>query len=359
MKWHVKVLPEARRDYLNTIYFLSGFYPSTPVNFQNAYRRIIRQLEDNPYSWSEYYDYPIYRRAIAGKYTIFYIVDDDAREVQIHRMLRGSSNILRILQNDKNKHTAGRRPHMPLIISHRGANKLAPENTLAAFKKALEFRVDGFENDVHMTADGQLVVCHDDTVDRTSNGTGMIHEMTFEQLRALDFGGWFAPEFAGEKIPTLAEFFALCGPLKVVNVEIKRAPDGGTASAPAVVRLAKEMGVFDKLIVSSFDMDMLQACLAEDAATRVCFLYSPGTACCEALHGDPAAFAKQYGLYAYHPFVMLVSQDFIAECHEAGIVVNAWTVNQDHAIELLRDWDADGIITDEPALAMGIIYAGS
>jgi glycerophosphoryl diester phosphodiesterase len=249
---------------------------------------------------------------------------------------------------------------MPLVIAHRGANRLAPENTLAAFRKALEFHVDGFENDVHMTSDGRLVVCHDDTVDRTSNGTGPICEKSFEELRQLDFGGWFAPAFAGEKIPALEEFFALCGPLKVVNVEIKRAPDGGTASAPAVVRMAKELGVFDKLIVSSFDMDMLQACLAEDANARVCFLYAPDNeAACEAVADDPAGFARKYGLYAYHPFVMLVSEEYIAACHAAGLAVNPWTVNQGHAMRLLCGWGADGIITDEPELAMQIAYGQS
>jgi len=248
---------------------------------------------------------------------------------------------------------------MPLVISHRGANRLAPENTLAAFNKALEFGVDGFENDVHMTRDGHLVVCHDDTVDRTSDGSGLICGKTLEELRALDFGGWFSPAFAGEKIPTLAEFFELCTPLRVINVEIKRAPDGSTASAPAVVRLAREMGVFDKLIVSSFDMDMLQACLAEDADTRVCYLYAFDSPYMEELSDDLGAFAKKYGLYAYHPIVLLVSQDYIDECHAAGVVVNPWTVNQDHAIATLRDWGADGVITDEAALAMKIAYGES
>ena len=100
MKWHVNVLPKARREYLNAISYLSGFYPSTPIRFQKAFESVIRQLEDNPYSWSEYYDCPLYRRAIAGKYTVFYIVDDEAHEVQVHRVLRGSSDILRILENE-------------------------------------------------------------------------------------------------------------------------------------------------------------------------------------------------------------------------------------------------------------------
>jgi len=248
---------------------------------------------------------------------------------------------------------------MSLVISHRGANRYAPENTIPAFRKSLEFNVDGFENDVHLTSDGVLVVCHDDAVDRTSDGTGLICEKTFAELRALDFGGWFSPEFAGTKIPTLAEFFELCGSLKVVNVEIKQAVDGSIACAAAVVRLAREMGVFDKLIVSSFDMNMLQACLEEDAATRVCYLYAMDSEFCEEIMDDPGAFAKQYGLYALHPIVLMVSEGFIEDCHDGGVVVNPWTVSHDSAIAALRDWGADGIITDTPDLAMRIVYGES
>jgi len=246
---------------------------------------------------------------------------------------------------------------MSLIISHRGANREAPENTLPAFEKALEYNVDGFENDVHLTKDGVLVVVHDDTVDRTSNGTGTVCEMTFDELRALDFGGWYAPEFAGTKIPTLAEFFALCGPLKVINVEIKKDPGNWKEAAVAVVRLAKEMGVFDKLIISSFSMSLLQACLAEDPAARVCFLYAMDIKEeHEVLFDDPVAFAKKYNLYAFHPIALMCSEEFIAQCHEAGIVVNPYTINHKEGIEAIRDWGADGIITDEPGLAMEVVY---
>ena len=245
---------------------------------------------------------------------------------------------------------------MSLVISHRGANRIAPENTIPAFQKALEFNVDGFENDVHLTKDGVLVVCHDDSVDRTSNGTGLICEMSFDELRALDFGSWFSPEFAGTKLPTLAEFFELCGPLKVINVEIKQAVDGSIDCAAAVVRLAKEMGVFDKLIISSFDMNMLQACLAEDPATRICYLYAMDCEWAEEIMDEPGDFAKKYGLYALHPIVLMCSEGFIEECHDGGVVVNPWTVSHDEAIATLRDWGADGIITDTPDLAMKIVY---
>jgi len=245
---------------------------------------------------------------------------------------------------------------MSLVISHRGANLEAPENTLPAFAKALEYHVNGFENDVHMTADGVLVVLHDDTIDRTSNGTGNVCEMNFDDLRKLDFGSWYGEEFAGTKIPSLAEFFELYGNLKVINVEIKEEINGSVAAAPAVVKLAKDMGLFDRLLVSSFEMDMLQACLAEDPNTKVAYLFAMDSDNAEEIFDDPAAFAKQYGLAAFHPFVSMCSPGFIEECHEAGVMVNPWTVNQEHGITALKDWGADSVITDEPALAMRINY---
>ncbi|MCL2195027.1 MAG: glycerophosphodiester phosphodiesterase [Oscillospiraceae bacterium] len=244
---------------------------------------------------------------------------------------------------------------MPLVIAHRGANLEAPENTLPAFERALAYSVHGFENDVHITADGVLVVIHDDTIDRTSNGTGLVCEMTYDQLMQYDYGSWFSPEFAGTKIPTLQEFFALCHELPLINVEIKAEPNGSKDAAAAVVKLAKECGVFDNLLVSSFDMDMLQNCLAEDPATRVAFLYAPDNEeACDEICDCPVTFAQKYNLSALHPFVPLCNPDFIEECCAAGIMVNPWTVNQEHAITALRNWGAHAVITDEPALAMGI-----
>jgi len=244
---------------------------------------------------------------------------------------------------------------MPLVIAHRGANLEAPENTMPAFQIALDHGVHGFENDVHITADGVLVIIHDDTIDRTSNGSGLVCEMTYDQLMQYDYGSWFSPEFAGTKIPTLREFFTLCSDLPLINVEIKAEPNGSKSAAPAVVKLAKEMGVFDQLLISSFDMDMLRACLAEDPATRVAFLYAfEDEDLCEEIDNCPATFAKKHGLAALHPFITLCNEDYVAACNAANIMVNPWTVNQEHAITALRNWGATAVITDEPALALGI-----
>src|SRR5690606_40107102 len=101
------------------------------------------------------------------------------------------------------------RTRKPLRVAHRGARAEGPENTLAAIRLALEKGADGFELDVHRTRDGHLVVCHDETVDRTTDGTGAIGAMTLAELKRLDAGRWFDERFAGERIPTLDEVWAL------------------------------------------------------------------------------------------------------------------------------------------------------
>ncbi|MCL2105503.1 MAG: hypothetical protein FWH26_00295 [Oscillospiraceae bacterium] len=247
---------------------------------------------------------------------------------------------------------------MSLVISHRGANREAPENTLPAYERALAYGVDGFETDVHLTRDGRLVVCHDDTVDRTSNGCGRIMDHSLEELRGLDFGAWFSPDFAGTKIPTLEEWFALCDPLKIINVELKQAPDGSTESAAAVIRMAKERRLFDRLIISSFDLEMLLACKREDPGTRVAMLYQVMSPLCGEICDDLAAFAKKYDLDAYHPLVLFIDRDYVEECHNIGLMVNPWVVNQEHGLILARDWGCDAVITDVPELAVRINHGG-
>ena len=98
---------------------------------------------------------------------------------------------------------------MALIIAHRGASGYAPENTMAAFEKALEMGAEGIELDVHLTADGEIVVIHDHTIDRTSDGKGVVGALTLEEIRKYDFGAWFDPKFKGQRIPTLGEVFEL------------------------------------------------------------------------------------------------------------------------------------------------------
>jgi glycerophosphoryl diester phosphodiesterase len=109
----------------------------------------------------------------------------------------------------------------PFILGHRGASAYTPENTLIAFQRAFELGADGIELDVTLTQDGIPIVIHDDWVDRTTNGTGPVSDMTLEEIRQLDAGGWFNEEFRGEKIPTLEEVLTRVPADKIVNVELK------------------------------------------------------------------------------------------------------------------------------------------
>lgn len=241
------------------------------------------------------------------------------------------------------------------IIAHRGANKRAPQNTLPAFRKAIELNADGFENDVHLTKDGRIVICHNYEIDETSTGKGLISDYTYEELLQFDFGSYFSPEFAGTKIPLLEEFLDLCTPQhKVINIEIKPPKDPNSTIAAQTIALVKERGLFDNLIISSFDPKVLVDCKKIDPATKTGLLYEPGEEKCEEVCDDFVAYCKKLGVDAVHPFIGFVSEDYIEEAHEAGLIVNPWTVNQDFQIERLVEWGCDGLITDVPDYAREI-----
>ncbi len=122
----------------------------------------------------------------------------------------------------------------PQIFAHRGAKAVAPENTLPAFERALAMGVDGIELDVHCSKDGQLVVIHDESLERTTSGTGKVSDYTAAQLAKIDAGSYFNPAFAGTGVPTLAEVFDLVGNRCRVNVELKSDdPNGGDQAASA------------------------------------------------------------------------------------------------------------------------------
>jgi hypothetical protein len=129
----------------------------------------------------------------------------------------------------------------PLIIAHRGASAYAPENTLAAFKKAIDLGADGIELDVHLSKDGEVVVIHDRTIDRTSNGKGQVAEMSLKELKALDFGSWFSDEYQKESIPLLREVLELLKDWNgLLNIELKQ---NGLERYPLAAALGEKAGL--------------------------------------------------------------------------------------------------------------------
>ncbi|MBO5462651.1 MAG: glycerophosphodiester phosphodiesterase [Clostridia bacterium] len=242
------------------------------------------------------------------------------------------------------------------VISHRGANLVAPQNTIEAFRKSKEIGCDGFETDIHLTKDGVPVICHNFTIDETSNGTGAIKDMTLEELRSYDFGKYKGPEFEGVKIPTLDEFLSLSeemgDKMKVLDIELKseRFGQAGTELAQKTIDAVKEHGLFDKLLISSFDPAILVVCKKIDKNCKTGLLYSPDKLIGVKIASHPVSFAREIGADALHPFYMCVTRLYVERAHRAGIQVNPWTVNRESTAKKLIKLGVDGIITDNPGL---------
>ena len=248
---------------------------------------------------------------------------------------------------------------MPKVISHRGANKYAPQNTLAAFQKSVQIGVDGFETDVHITKDEQLVICHNYTIDETSDGEGEISQMTLAQLKSYDFGSYFSPKFAGTRLPTVDEFlsFVETTDISLLNIELKSPKENETAIVRETIRLVKEHGLFDKLIISSFDPKLLVEAKTIDEKCQTGFLYCPTRMNMwrDRLLKNYVPYAKSIGADALHPHYAFVDEKYVEAAHEAGIRVNAWTVDSVKAIENMIKCKVDGIITNFPDVTNGLI----
>ncbi len=247
------------------------------------------------------------------------------------------------------------------VISHRGANLVAPQNTLTAFSKSFEIGCNGVETDIHLTKDGVPVVCHNFTIDETSNGKGAIKDMTLEELKEFDFGSYKGEEFKDTKIPTLDEFIELCKdkPIDVLNIELKSEVFGeaGVELAKKTIETAKKYGMFEKLIISSFDPAILVVCKKLDASCKTGLLYSPDKKIGRRIMLHPMAFAKEIKADALHPFSLLVTKTYVNRAHKMGIMVNPWTVNKEKEIKRMIFCGVDGIITDDPGLCNELIEA--
>ncbi len=246
------------------------------------------------------------------------------------------------------------------VISHRGANKVSPQNTIEAFKKAIIFRADGFETDVHLTGDGVPVICHNYTINKTSNGKGAIANNSLDYLKKFDFGSYFHHSYKGIEIPTLEEFLDISekGNLKVLNIEIKSPHNKDYTIVDKVLEAVKAHNLFDKLLISSFDPDLLVYVKDCDENCQTGFLYSPDKPITyKRVLGKEIDFAKSIDADALHPHQMFVKPALVEAAHENGIMVNPWTVNKEKDIIKLVRMGVDGVITDVPNIAKRIIEA--
>lgn len=237
----------------------------------------------------------------------------------------------------------------PLIIAHRGASAYAPENTMASFIKALEMNADGIELDVHMTKDKALVVCHDEKVDRTTDGEGFVKDFTLEEIKSLDAGSWFGEEFKGQRIPELREVLELIKDTDIMlNIELKNAPIIYAGIEKKTIDMISEYKMEDRVIISSFNHYSLIEVKRINSRIKTGVLYIAGLV-------EPWIYAKRLNADALHPiFYNLLVPDFVKGCFENGIMINPFTVDDEMYIAALVNLKINGIITNYPDRAVKI-----
>lgn len=239
----------------------------------------------------------------------------------------------------------------PAIFAHRGASAYAPENTLSAFELALRQGADGIELDAKLSADGQVVVIHDQTVDRTTGAHGRVDQLSLAQLKALDAGSSFSPQFQGERIPTLEEVFATLGKRLLINVELTNYRSATDALVPKVAELVRRHGLQDWVLFSSFHPLNLLRARRLLPSVPAGFLLLPGKAA--------ALIYKVLGRWLspkfVHPYFADVDPAYLAAQRRLGRGVNVWTVNQAEDMRRLFDLGVDGIFTDDPPLAQKVL----
>lgn len=228
----------------------------------------------------------------------------------------------------------------PWIIAHRGASGHAPENTMAAFRRAVELGAGFIETDLHLTRDAQLVAIHDDTLDRTTTGRGAVKDFTLAELRELDAGSWFAPEFAGERIPTLKEIIEFARETDVaLFLEVKAAAIWGIEHA--VVNALRDSGEAAGIVVLSFQESILASVHRLDRTLMTGFLFDRPVE-------KPIAMAQRIGARQLAPRADLVRPEMVEEAHREGLQVVAWSVNDPEHMRALVSEGVDGIMTDFP-----------
>jgi glycerophosphoryl diester phosphodiesterase len=227
---------------------------------------------------------------------------------------------------------------MFMVIAHRGASSYAPENTFAAFDLAIQMGVSHIELDVHLTRDHDVVVIHDDTVDRTTNGTGPVADHTLEALRALDAGSWFAGKFAGERIPTLSEVLQRYKGRAHIHTEIKGQSAHLSQRTADLVR-AHEMA--EQVTITSFQKTRLEETRAYAPELPTGWLVAE-------VSDTVIAQARAMGLRQICPRANVVTPELVHRLHAEGFVVRAWGVATEDLMRRVVKAGADGMTVNFP-----------
>ena len=238
---------------------------------------------------------------------------------------------------------------MTLNFAHRGFSGQYPENTMLAYEKAIAAGCDGIELDVQLTKDNELVLIHDEAVDRTTDGHGFIKDMTFEEVRALDASYIFRGQYGINRIPTLREYFELAAPAGILtNVELKTGVFPYEGLEERVLALIDEFHLRDKVVISSFKHPsvMHMKSLAPDMTYG--FLE-------ESHLMDPLGYTASYGVQAFHPEYHLVDAAFMERARALNLDVNVWTVNEEHEMRALADLGVNIMIGNHPDVCRRVL----
>jgi glycerophosphoryl diester phosphodiesterase len=250
--------------------------------------------------------------------------------------------IKRLLEKNDSNHK-----HKIIVVAHRGASGYAPENTIAAFNKAIELEADYIELDVQMSKDGELVVIHDSNVTRTTNSNGEVRELSSKELKELDAGQWFHQKFTGEKIPTLQEVIRECKGKIGLLIEIKNPNLYPTIAESLATELKKHHLNFPQdaeVIVQSFDFELLQKFnqIAPDVPLGLLVKYR--------VQGISHVQLKEWSTLVQYinPNKALVTKKLVKRIHNNKMKVFPYTVRDKKSIKSLMDAKVDGIVTDYP-----------
>lgn len=234
-------------------------------------------------------------------------------------------------------------------FAHRGFSGKYPENTMIAFRKAIEAGVDGIELDVQLTKDGHVVIIHDETVNRTTNGTGTVVSYLLEDLQKLDASYIYAGQMGVNPIPTLREYFELVKDTSIVtNIELKTGINQYPGIEAKVLELIREFKLEDRIIISSFNHFSVMR--MKELAPELIYGFLSDTWIL-----DAGTYTKRHDVGCYHPSVAMTTQELVDDLKANGRVINVWTVNKEEQIRDLYRKGVDCVIGNFPDLTAQVL----
>jgi glycerophosphoryl diester phosphodiesterase len=232
----------------------------------------------------------------------------------------------------------------PFVIAHRGSSDSVPENTMAAFKKAIEDRAQAIELDVRLSRDDEVVIIHDSRLERTTNGRGKVSDFNLTDLRTYDNGLWYNPKFSGEKIPTLSEVCKLTNAKVGLDIEIKPVEKHQKLLAENCVQIIQQYKLQKSVLISSFEHSVVSAVKKIDSSIMTAIIYSPVIH----LGRNPSVLAKKFDADAFVISRNYLRDNMVIEAHTNKIAVFVYTIENWSQLERMVNAKVDGVMTSSP-----------